>query len=969
VRANMAFNEQNTVENYVKDLLVPLGWTFTPALKLDRQESDVIIENSVKNALIRLNPTIKLDPTKAEEVLYRLRAIILSVRGSGLVKTNEELSKWLKNEKTMPFGERGEHVSINLIDYGNISNNEFIVTTQFRFIAGQSRRADLVLLINGFPLIIGEAKTPVRPAISWFDGALQLEEYQNSVPQLFVPNIFMFATEGKSYRAGAVRLPLQKWQPWRTTSESSHLDEVEKAVKLMLSPQAVLDILRNFTVFSTEKGGQKVKVLCRYQQYEATKEIIQRVLEAKIKTGLIWHFQGSGKSILMVYAAQQLRKEPALKSPTVLVVVDRVDLNSQIGATFYAADVPNTVIAETREELQRLLAQDTRKIIITTIHKFAEVEGILNNRDNIIVLVDEAHRSQEGDLGIKMRASLPNAFFFGFTGTPINQRDRNTFIAFGAKEDTNGYLSRYTFKQSIEDEATIPIDFEPRLVELHINQEELEKEYRRLLEIEGIRYDDKDGIILTKEAAKFAHLVKSQERVQKICQDIAKHFRQQIEPSGFKGQVVVYDQEACDLYKQELDKYMAPEETAVDIAVSSTEKEQLKKYAMSDDEETKLLDRFKDKKDPLKLLIVTSKLLTGFDAPINKVMYLDKPMKDHTLLQAICRVNRPYPGKYRGLIVDYIGVFDNVAQALDFDLKEMQQIVSNIDNIKAELPHAMAVCLEHFKTIDRTVEGYEGLLAAQDCLPNDEIRDKFAADYNYLNKHWETISPDPMLKQYEKDYRWLTQVYESIRPPSGRGKLLWHALGEKTLKLIHDNVTVQTIRDDLDTLVMDEHILEQISGGDTKKKAREVELKIVWRLYKHPDDPRFIELGKKLEELRDKHYRNAITSLEFLKELLKLARETVALERETKVEPVDNSKEALTKLFEESKVEKTPVIIRQIVEDIDDVVKVTRFEGWQWTVSGEREIQKALRKTLLKYQLHKEQELFDKAYKYIREHY
>jgi len=965
----LTFNERNAVENYIRDLLVPLGWTFVPSYELKRQESDVLLEDSVNDALVRLNPEIKADHAKAEEILYRLRAIILSVRGSGLVKTNEEFSKWLKNEKSMPFGEHGEHVSVNLIDYEDLARNEFVVTTQFKFIAGQSRRPDLVLLVNGIPLVIGEAKTPVRPAISWFDGAAQLEEYQNSIPQLFVPNVFMFATEGKSYRAGSVKLPLLKWQPWKATNQSSHLDEVKKATELMLSPQAVLEISKNFTVFSTERGGQKIKVLCRYQQYEATKQIVERVLEGKIKKGLVWHFQGSGKSILMVYAAQQLRKEPKLKSPTVLVVVDRVDLNSQIGATFYATDVPNTVVAETREELRRLLTQDTRKIIITTIQKFGEAEGVLNERDNIIVLVDEAHRTQEGDLGIKMRAALPNAFLFGFTGTPINLRDRNTFLAFGAKEDENGYLSRYTFKQSIEDEATIPIDFEPRLVDLHINKEELEKEYRRLLQEEGIGYEDKDGIILTREAAKFGHLVKSQERIQKVCEDIAKHFKEKIEPNGFKGQVVVYDREACDLYKQELDKHMAPEETAVDMTVASSELQWLKKYAMSEDEEAKLLNRFRDKKDPLKLLIVTAKLLTGFDAPINKVMYLDKPMKDHTLLQAICRVNRPYPGKYRGLIVDYIGVFDNVAQALDFDLKEMQQIVSNIDNIKAELPHAMAVCLDHFKAVDRTIEGYEGLLAAQDCLPNDEMRDKFAADYSYLSKHWEAISPDPLLIQYERDYKWLTQVYESIRPPSGRGKLLWHALGEKTLKLIHDNVTVQAIRDDLDTLVMDEHILEQISGGNTKKKAKEVELKIVWRLHKHPDDPRFMELGKKLEELKDKHYRNAITSLEFLKELLKLARETVALERETKAEPVDNSKEALTKLFEEARVEKTPIIIKQIVQDIDEVVKVTRFDGWQWTISGEREIQKALRKTLLKYQLHKDQELFDKAYNYIREHY
>lgn len=964
----MSFNEKNSVEDYVRDLLISLGWKYVISNELRRRESDVLLEEELKKALLRLNPVIKRDPINAEEVLYRLRAIIISARGAGLVKANEEFTKWLKNEKTMPFGEKGEHVSINLIDYDNLQNNQFTITTQYRFTTNQSRRADIVLLVNGIPLVIGEAKTPVRPAISWLDGALQMEEYQNSIPQLFVPNVFMFATEGKSFRAGAVRLPLEKWQPWRSTKETTHLEEVKKAVQMLLGPQAVLDILKNFTVFSTERGGQKIKVLCRYQQYEATKQIVERVLAGKIKKGLVWHFQGSGKSILMIYAAQQLRQEPKLKSPTVLVVVDRIDLNSQIGATFNAAEVPNTVIADTREELRRLLAQDTRKIIITTIHKFAEAEGVLNNRDNIIVLVDEAHRSQEGDLALKMRAGLPNAFLFGFTGTPINRRDRNTFLAFGAKEDENGYLNRYSFKQAIEDEATIPIDFEPRLVELHINQEELDEEFERLLTSEGL--NPEDSARLSKQAAKFGHLVKAHDRIQKICTDIVKHFKEHVEPNGFKGQVVVYDREACHLYKREIDRLMQPEESAVVMTVDNKDPEEWKKhYSLTDDEQAKLLDRFRDKKNNLKLLIVTSKLLTGFDAPINKVMYLDKPMKDHTLLQAICRVNRPAKGKQRGLIVDYIGVFDNVAKALDFDLEEMKQVVSNIDQLKRALPLAMEKCLKYFDGIDRSIEGYEGLLAAQDCLPYDETRDRFAADYSYLSRHWEAVSPDLALKKFEHDYKWLTQVYESIRPPSGRGRLLWHALGEKTLKLIHDNVTVQAIRDDLDTLVMDQHILEHMTKGDTNKQAKEVELKIIWRLHKHPDDPRFVELGKRLEELKEKHYRNAITSIEFLKELLKLARETVALEREIKAEPVDNSKEALTKLFEECKVERTPVIVKQVVADIDNVVKVTRFEGWQWTISGEQEIKRALRKTLLKYQLHKEQELFDKAYSYIREHY
>jgi len=206
----MTFNEQNTVENYVKDLLAKQGWTFIPKEKLSRKETDVLAEKEVIDALIRLNPTIQDDEDRAEEVLYRLRMIISSARGTGLVKTNEEFSKWIRNEKTMPFGDNGEHVSINLIDYDNIKNNNFIVTTQYTYISGQNRRADIVLLINGLPLIIGECKTPVRPAISWVDGAIQLEEYQDALPQLFVPNVFCFSTEGKEYRGGSIKLPIEK---------------------------------------------------------------------------------------------------------------------------------------------------------------------------------------------------------------------------------------------------------------------------------------------------------------------------------------------------------------------------------------------------------------------------------------------------------------------------------------------------------------------------------------------------------------------------------------------------------------------------------------------------------------------------------------------------------------------------------------------------------------------------------------
>ncbi|HII00833.1 TPA: type I restriction endonuclease subunit R [Methanosarcinaceae archaeon] len=964
------FNEENSVENFVRDLLTNIGWKFVPRSELNRAESDVLVEENLVNALIRLNPLIAENPGRADEIIYKLRAIFISVRGSGLVKANEEFSRWLKNEKTMPFGERGEHVSIKLIDYENPENNEFVVTTQYSYTPKRdlNRRPDLVLLVNGIPLIVGEVKSPVRPSVPWLDGAIQLEDYQKYVPELFVPNAFCFASEGKRFRVGSVKLPIEKWQPWRTTTDTAfeQLEEVKHAVNLMLRPEVVLDLVKNFTLFSTNQSGQKIKILCRYQQYEATKQIVQRVIEGRIRKGLIWHFQGSGKSYLMVYAGMQLRQNPELRSPTAIVVVDRIDLNSQISATFNASNIPNTVTTESRDELKKLLEQDTRKIIITTIHKFAEADGVLNERENIIVLVDEAHRTQEGDLGKKMRESLPNAFLFGLTGTPINTRDRNTFWAFGAEEDENGYMNKYSFEQSLKDKATLPIYFVPRPVDLHINQKAIDEAFHGMID----QLEEDDKIQLSKRAGKFGVLVKVPDRIEKVCKNIVEHYKKNIGPGEFKGQIVTFDREACHLYKQEIDKYIDPEESAVVMTLRQGDPEEWKKkYSLTDDELAKLLDRFRDPADPLKLLIVTSKLLTGFDAPINQAMHLDKPMKDHTLLQAICRVNRPYPNKDHGLVVDYLGIFDNVANALNFDIKEIQNVISNINNLKEDLPIALEICLAYFEGIDRSIEGYEGLLPAQECLLSNEIRDNFAADYSYLARHWETISSDSFLNQYEPDYKWLTQVYQSVKPTSGDGKLVWYVLGPKTLDLIHENTTVQTIRDDLETLIMDADILGKISEKDAKKKADEIEIKIEWKLHKNAKDPKFKELGKRLEELKDKHYKNTINSIEFLKGLLEIAKETVKLEREIPAEPVDDTKEALTKLFFECKIEKTPVIVEKIVSDIDNVVKYTRFDGWQWTDTGEKEIKKALRKTLLKYKLHKDQELFDKAYDYIREHY
>lgn len=622
--------------------------------------------------------------------------------------------------------------------------------------------------------------------------------------------------------------------------------------------------------------------------------------------------------------------------------------------------------ADSRDKLRQLLAQDVRKIIITTIFKFGEADGVLNDRGNIIALVDEAHRTQEGDLGRKMRDALPNAFLFGLTGTPINRFDRNTFYAFGAEEDDKGYLSRYGFEESIRDGATLKLHFEPRLLELHIDKAAIDAAFKEMTG--GLSDLDRDN--LGKTAAKMAVLVKTPERIRRVCEDIVQHFQSKVEPNGFKGQIVTFDRESCLLYKQELDKLLPPAASDIVMTVNANEP-QYKAYARTRDEEERLLDRFRDPNDPLKLIIVTSKLLTGFDAPILQAMYLDKPLRDHTLLQAICRVNRTYSEqKTHGLIVDYLGIFDDVAKALEFDDKSVTAVVSNIQELKDRLPEAMQKCLAFFAGVDRTVEGYEGLIAAQQCLPNNEVRDNFAVEYSLLNKLWEAISPDPILGEYEKDYKWLSQVYQSVQPSSGHGKLIWHSLGAKTIELIHQNVHVDAVRDDLDTLVLDADLLEAVLSNPDPKKAKEIEIKVARRLRKHLGNPKFKALSERLDALRDRFESGVLNSVEFLKQLLQLAKEVLQAERETPPEEdEDRGKAALTELFNEVKTAETPIMVERVVADIDEIVRLVRFPGWQDTLAGEREIKKALRKSLLKYKLHADEELFEKAYSYIRQYY
>ena len=967
----------NFTEQQVEDMMIAAGkangWTYIGADALPRKESEVMVESMVKAALIRLNPCIAEKPENADTVIYRLRALISTVQPHDLVTQNERFKKLVFEENSFPFDKDGRSISIRFFDYDNPDNNEFVITNQWVYPqAHGGKRLDIVLLINGFPVAIGEMKSPVRPSISWVDGAEDILKYEKSIPQMFVTNIFNFATDGKSYRYGSIGAPVTLWGPWYAgiAHEEGDFLKVQNSFSSMLRHEVILDLFRYFTLFYTDKHNRKIKIVCRYQQYEGANLIVNRVKAGYPKKGLIWHFQGSGKSLLMVFAAQKLRMMKELNAPTVIIVNDRIDLSGQIFGTFSMADVPNLVPADTCAELTKLLKADSRKVIITKIFEFAKVTEPLNYRDNIILMVDEAHRTQEGDLGVRMREALPNAFFFGLTGTPINKLDKNTFATFGATEDRSGYMSRYSFADSVNDKATLPLHFEPVPVKLHVNQEAIDEAFIAIADQAGLTEEERSNVA---QRVRMAAIMKDPERIKAVCAHIAEHFMTNVNPNGFKAQVVCYDRECCVLYKKELDKLLGEATSTIVMDTNNDKADEYKQWRRSRDEEAKVLDDFRDPKNPLQIVIVTSKLLTGFDAPILQVMYLDKPMKDHTLLQAICRTNRVYgQDKSYGLIVDYIGIFDDVAKALAFDAESVQKIITNIEQVKGMVAGFIAECIAFFPGVDRTKDDWEALVDAQACLPTDEDRDKFGAAYRRVNRVWNALSPDACLNPYKLDYRWLSKVYDSIRPTDERGKLIWAALGPKTLELIHENVSVESVEKDEDILELDSEIIQKFIDGDTsqKKKTKKLEIDLRALILKHPNDPRFIKLGERLEKLREEHEAGLMNSIEFLKALLALAKEAAQMEQEVvPEEEQDKGKAMLTRLFERVRNDNTPVIVERIVADIDGIVRFVRFPGWQNTSTGRKEVSKNLRDVILRKYRIKDVAVFNEAYGYVEQYY
>lgn len=1007
------FSESSTVQASIVERLTSLGWTHVQGKDLPRAIDGVLIEEQVTSALRHLNPRIDEQPERVDEVLPKLRATMLSALNDGLVPANERFTTWLRGTQTVRYIGTDIDEPVHLIDFDGQSRNLLIVSDEVTFgPPGHERRFDIVLWVNGIPLVVGETKSPVDSSVSWLNAARDVRDiYEAQVPQFFVPNVLSFATEGREFHFGAIGQAAESWLQWGSTADRYDLDgwpRVQRSVDLLLHPDRVLSILRDYTLYErTTRNGvpARVKLIPRYPQVEAVEAIRDRVLNQSRRQGLVWHHQGTGKTLLMAFAALRLLNDEQVGGPTVVIVLDRIDLVEQAVAQFRTAGLPRMRVAGTKEQLRALLKDDQRGIIVTTIFRF-DSAGQLNERSNVVVLVDEAHRTQEGRLGADLRTALPNAQFFGLTGTPISDKDRSTFKLFGDPDDPGWVINQYSMERSIFDGASVPVHVETRLVDFHVDRERLDAAFEALVEEEQLTEADRE--LLAAKATSTAAFMRNPDRVAAVCADLVSHFYRAVDPLGMKAQVVAFDRELCVLYEKEISRLLVArasdagteaDECAVVMTVGSSKSDppEWDRYALDKDEESRLKDRYGDAGDRLKLLIVTAKLLTGFDAPIEGVMYLDRPLRLHTLFQAICRTNRrwqhPKTGQEKryGLIVDYVGLGNEIGKALAAaDPETGGKRPVDVGGLVDELESALATAISRFPGISRVDASFAALHAAQERIPPGGERDAFAADFARAQGLWEFLHPNAALDAHRADYRWLAQLYESVRPTGVSNALLWHRLGAKTLELVHAHIgDVKVTGTGLDEIIVDDETIEAIrqlaipgltvtmtADAITVGEALEtIEARLRRRLA-GAAHPVYIGLAERLERLRRASLDRAEASVEFLREILGLAKDLTVAEKaedEGGTESLsllpDPKVGALTQILAEYGPPDTPVIVEEVVADIDAIVKQVRFAGWADTQNGDRAVRREIRLVLKRFALPTTGELFDRTYGYIRENY
>ncbi len=940
----MIITEKEDVQLKIAEYLRDLDWEIIyPEDALKKYRNDNIEEPFLlpilRKKLLELNKGI-LNEKNLDDLIRRLKLIRPSIKG------NEEFLKYLRGLKTVWVESEKRERNVKLIDFEHPERNHYAFVLEFTFKDREKKRLDIVLFINGIPIAVVETKRPEEDN-GIVDAQDQIRHYNEVLKELFKYLQFYVATDGlKLYYGPTWRYETKVFYVWRPKKGA----EWDEMVRTFFDKKEILDTIREYISFITQ-DGELYKYLTKYHQRRAIRKIIQRVLEGKKKKGLIWHTQGAFKTMTMILTADELRKLPQLQNPTILLVVDRIELEAQAVQNFTAYGYPNVIRAESKKHLQELLKNDYRGLIITTIHKFDKMSKNINTRSNIIILVDEAHRSQEGDLGTYMRAALPNAYFFGFTGTPIDRTaiGKGTFTAFGYPPD-EPYLDKYTIDESINEGTTVPLYYQLTETDLHVPKEILDKEFYEVVEKEGVV--SLEGINkIIKKAKKLKAVLKSRDRIDKIAKHIAEHYKKYVEPLGFKAFIVAVDREGCALYKEALDKYLPKEYSKVVYTKNHNDSPLLKKYHLSDEEEARIRKNFKDPEKIPNILIVTEKLLTGYDVPILYAMYLDKPLKDHTLLQAIARVNRPYKGKHVGLVIDYIGIFDNLQKALAFYSQDISTGLVNIEELKERFSQLMEEgrrILREIK-ISNPTEKKAFQSAIVEYFWDEKRRKRFKKLFKDIQNIYEILSPDPFLRDYIEDYRLLAQIYTIIEAEYGmvdQRKIRRHLL-KKTEELIAQHVKLTNIMDDLPIYKIDANIADRIKKDNVSVRVKVANLtkSIMLKIQKESkENPYLLSIGKKVEEVIEKLKNRQISSETALEELISYSKIIATTEEERKASKLDNETFSYHWVLREKlKLANS----ESLAKDIKQLFN--RHKHWLFNEDAERELRRKLYGMLLSY--------------------
>ena len=816
---------------------------------------------------------------------------------------NREFVEHLRNRGKFFDHEEKRERDLILIDYDDPARNVYEVTEEWAFHNGHySTRADIVFLINGIPVLVIECKNADKDeAIAL--GVDQIRRYHRETPELFVSQQLFTATDAIGFSYGVswntVRRCIFNWKILEPQIAQMGADEegtknnlrksassavnnsdppgrLEARVKSFCSIPNILSFLKDYIVFA-EKDEELNKYILRQHQTGAVDATVGRALDPKRTRGLVWHTQGSGKTFTMIKAAERLFRAPEADKPTVLLMIDRNELEDQMLKNLAALGLGNLEHASSIARLNQLLRDDYRGIIVTMIHKFRDMPANLNTRSNIYVLIDEAHRTTGGDLGNFLMAGLPNATFIGFTGTPVDKTvyGKGTFKTFGC-EDDQGYLHKYSISDSIEDGTTLPLYYQLAPNEMLVPHETLDKEFLSLAEAEGVADIEELNKILDR-AVNLKNFLKGKERIQQVAKFVADHYRQNVEPLGYKAFLVGVDREACAHYKHALDQFLPPEYSEVVYTGSNNDSKLLKEFHLDPKRERQIRKGFGKLDQMPKILIVTEKLLTGFDAPVLYAMYLDKPMRDHTLLQAIARVNRPYENeaqemvKPHGFVLDFVGIFDKLERALAFDSDEINAIVKDLKLLKVlfqskmetRAPEYLGLIERNFddKDVDTLIEHFR----------DPGRRKEFFKEFKELEMLYEIISPDAFLRPFIDPYTTLSAIYQVVRKAYAKRVMVDRDFQSKTNLLVQEQVGSYEVRHAAGFIEINAEtiaLIKQRQGGDATKVINLVK-GIERKAEEESEDPYLIAMAERARAVQEAFEGRQIDTAKALEALLR----------------------------------------------------------------------------------------------------